>query len=91
MLLGSLMMPIEALSGGLKTLALCLPTSQAMMVFTGQAGWEKSAIILVAGAVLGFAVAAFLFEWDAKNPRPLWQKAFAVVAILPYIAAAFRP
>ena len=89
MLLGSLMMPIEALSGSLKTIAVCLPTSLAMMIFTGQPGWEKSAAILGAGAVLGFAVAAFLFEWDAKNPRPIRQKVFAIVAILPYIAAAF--
>ncbi len=89
MLLGSLMMPIEALSGSLKTIAICLPTSQAMLLFTGKAGWEASAVILGAGALLGFTVAASLFEWDAKNPRPLRQKAFAIIAILPYAAAAF--
>lgn len=88
MLLGSLMMPLETLSGGLKTLALCLPTSQAMILFAGGAGWEKAALLLGLGAILGFAVAAFLFEWDARNPKPLWQKSLALVALIPYFAAA---
>jgi len=89
MLLGSLMMPPETLSGGLKTFSLCLPTSQAMILFSGAPGWENAAIILGLAAIVGFAVAAFLFEWDAKNPKPLWQKSLALAAILPYVGSAF--
>ncbi len=42
--------------------------------------------MLVASAVLTFAVAAYSFNWDRKNATRRGHPALALLAILPFVA-----
>ncbi len=81
------MTPPGALPPALDRLSLLLPARQAMIAFAGGRGALASLLVLAAGALLSFAAAARLFEWDdarGRGARRLW----ALVALLPYAASA---
>lgn len=95
MILGGLMFPSSMLPAGLARIGLLLPTTYAMQVFTGlaydlptQGGVLQPALILLAGSLLAFALALYLFTWDALDSRQRRRAPLAVLALLPYILGA---
>jgi ABC-2 type transport system permease protein len=87
-MLGGLMMPASILPEGLSRLALLFPASHAMRAFAGGSGAALSFALLAAGAILAFAAALALYEWDQKNARAPLRKLLAVAAFAPYLVAA---
>jgi ABC-2 type transport system permease protein len=53
--------------------------------FSGPAG---SVGVLAAGAVLSFVLAAVLFQWDTRASQPNRKALAALLALVPYVAAA---
>lgn len=93
MLLGGLMVPVETLPSGAQVAALLLPTTWLAQleqaVVYGREVLVDPALataVLVASAVLTFAVAAYSFNWDSKNATRRGHPALALLAILPFLA-----
>ena len=91
MLLGGLMLPYSMLPEAMRKAALLLPTTHAMNAFRGLAQgmvadfnplW--SVIILLAGGVLAFGLAVYLFDWDSRTPTRRGHPLLALLALLPY-------
>jgi ABC-2 type transport system permease protein len=92
MLLGGLMVPLETLPSGARVAALLLPTTWlAQLEQATVYGREVlvapalAAAVLIASAVLTFAVAAYSFNWDRKNTTRRGHPALALLAILPFV------
>ncbi len=93
-LLGGLMVPLSILPDAFRRIALLLPSSHGMILFkalgypqAGQAFPWLSLAVLGGGAVLSFALAAWIFQWDSRASQPN-RKAFAALAMLvPYAIA----
>ena len=92
MLLGGLMVPLESLPDGAQVAALLLPTTwlaqlEQATVYGREilVAPELAAAVLVASAVLTFAVAAYSFSWDRKNATRRGHPALALVAIMPFV------
>ena len=91
MVVGGIMMPTELLPESIRHLGLLLPSSYGMSAFQGMAMGQTGAvdprwsllILLTAGAV-AFALAAYLFQWDSRNPTRSRRPVLAVLAMLPY-------
>lgn len=95
MLLGGMMVPAEMLPGTFVRIAHVLPTSYAMQSFLGLAYGRETlyspvvgVLILVAGGLMAYALAAFLFSWDKQNNDRRKHPALAALALLPYLAGA---
>ncbi len=94
MMAGGLMVPLQMLPEALMRVARLLPASYAMDAFKGLAmgipvGYDPlwGVLILLASALLAFALALYLFSWDSKNTarrNPL----LALLVLLPYILGA---
>ncbi|MCX6069811.1 MAG: ABC transporter permease [Chloroflexi bacterium] len=92
MILGGLMLPSSLLTGALGKVALLLPTTYAMDAFaglamgqgTGSHAWQSVGILL-AGGLMAFGLALFLFSWDSKNSTRRGHPALALLAWLPYV------
>jgi ABC-2 type transport system permease protein len=92
MILGGLMLPSSMLKGVLGKVALILPTTYTMDAFAGLAmgnsagshAWQSVGILL-AGGLMAFGLALFLFSWDSKNSTRRGHPALALLAWLPYI------
>ncbi len=94
MLIGGLMMPFDFLPPGAQTVARLLPATHAMNAYNGLAyGLETpfsataSLAILLTGGVLAFVLAILLFNWDRQNRTARLHPAFALLAMLPYVAS----
>ena len=103
-ILGGLMVPPAALPTALQRIALLLPAAHSMRAFAavgadasgaslvigraGLAGAAGSVLVLAAGAVLSFVLAALLFQWDTRASQPNRKALAALVALVPYLAAA---
>jgi ABC-2 type transport system permease protein len=96
MILGGLMLPTSILPKALGKIALILPTTYAMNAFRGLAMnlpadfdplW--SVIILLAGAILGFGLAIYLFNWDSSDAGQRKRAPWALIALLPYVLGVF--
>lgn len=93
-ILGGLMVPLSILPGGLQRVALLLPATHSMKVFTdlgmpGSAGTPWLSIcVLAASAALSFGLAALLFEWDSRTSQPSRKAIAAILGIAPYAVAA---
>lgn len=94
MVIGGVMFPGELLPADLSRVALILPATHAMRALraaggmAGAAGGGQSVLVLLAGGALALLLAVRLFSWDprqAERRHPAW---LAVLAILPYAAAA---
>jgi len=92
MLIGGLMIPYSMLPGALGKVALLFPATHAMNVFQGLAQNQVTAfdplwsvLILLAGGILSFALANYLFCWDSRNTTRRGHPALALVALLPYV------
>jgi ABC-2 type transport system permease protein len=102
-ILGGLMVPMSILPDALKRVALLLPATHCMAVFTGlggigaatgTSGGSGAAIpwmslgVLGASVVLTFGLAALLFQWDTRASQPGRKAFLAILAAAPYVAAA---
>jgi len=92
MLIGGLMVPMDTLPRGAQVAALLLPTTWlAQLEQATVYGREVlvdpalAAAVLVASAVVTFAVAAYSFNWDRKNATRRGHPALALLAILPFV------
>ncbi len=92
MILGGMTgMPPELLPESLGRLARLLPPTHAMQAF---AGWAMQATmsptarlslaILVAGGLLSFGLAIYLFDWDRHNDTRRGHPLMGLLALLPY-------
>ena len=92
--LGGIMVPTSMLPPVLQRLSLLLPATHAMRVFAGLAMPGGSGIpwlsigVLCAGAAVSLVLARLLFEWDTRAAAPSRRAWLAVLAIVPYAAAA---
>ena len=95
MILGGLMVPSSILPKALSPVGLLLPTTYAMRVFSGLAynqpvegGVLFPIIVLLAGTLLAFGLALYLFTWDAPDSRQMKRMPLALLALVPYIIGA---
>ncbi len=96
MLLGGIMMPSSFLPESVARISTILPPSHAMNALNGLAmGVDTivdpwwSVIILLAGGVLAFALAIYLFKWDQHDDTQRGHPLLALLAIVPYLVALF--
>jgi ABC-2 type transport system permease protein len=94
-ILGGLMVPSSLLPPALQRISLLLPATHGMRVFTalgmGDAAQPVpvlSICVLAVSALLSFALAAFLFEWDSRASQPSRRAIAAILGAAPYAAAA---
>jgi len=94
MILSGLMIPFDMLSPAMQRVSLLLPATHAMNAFRGLAyGWETSfsavwsLVILLAGGLIAFALAVFLFQWDNHNPNRRLSPFLAILVLVPYLIA----
>ena len=92
MLIGGLMIPYSMLPGALGRVGLLLPATYAMNVSQGLAQNQViafdplwSVLILLAGGILSFGLANYLFCWDSRNTTRRGHPALALLALLPYV------
>ncbi len=91
-LLGGIMVPPSVMPSVFQRIGLLLPASHAMRVFGGlayggAAPWGSLGV-LAASILLSFMLAALLFEWDSRAAEPSRKAYAALLALLPYAAAA---
>lgn len=94
MLIGGLMLPSSLLPDAFGKVGLLLPSSHAMNAFKGWALGQTasfdplwSVIILLAGGILSFGLAIYLFSWDSRNATRRGHPALALLALVPYVIA----
>jgi len=92
MLIGGLMIPYSMLPGALGKVGLLLPATHAMNAFQGLAQNQVTAfaplwsvLILLAGGILSFGLANYLFCWDRLNTTRRGHPALALLVLLPYV------
>jgi len=92
MLIGGLMIPHSMLPGALAKVGLLLPATYAMNAFQGLAQNQVTAfnplwsvLILLAGGILSFGLANYLFCWDRLNTTRRGHPALGSLALVPYI------
>jgi ABC-2 type transport system permease protein len=94
MLLGGLMMPLEILPAGAQRFAVLLPPAHAMQALLGY-GYGlptnldplRALVVLLAGGLLAFGLALYLFSWDSQNATRRGHPALALLALVPYVVA----
>lgn len=96
MLLGGLMLPLNALPESIRPFSLLLPTAHAMQAYLGLAYNQPtlfdplaSVAILLSGGLLAFGLAIYLFSWDAQVGVRRGHPLMALLAIVPYLVALF--
>lgn len=96
MLLGGIMMPSNILPESVARFSTILPPAHAMGAFNALAMGRETAfdpwgsvIILLAGGVLAFALAIYLFKWDQHDDTQRGHPLLALLAITPYVAGLF--
>jgi len=96
MLLGGLMMPASLLPGALARISRLLPAMNATNAFAGLAmGGEVTyspwgaVIVLLAGGVVAFLLATFLFTWDSRDQGRRGRRIWALLALVPYLVGMF--
>lgn len=95
-LIGNLMVPVEALPPSIQPLAGLFPSTYAMTVIQRYAyGMETiynpqiSLVILLASMLISFWLALYLFNWDSQNQTRRGHPLMALLAILPYLIGVF--
>lgn len=90
--LGGLMLPYSMLPGGMQKVAQLLPATHAMNGFRGlgqnlETAFDPfwSVIILLAGGILSFALALYLFAWNDSHTGRKRYPQLAFLALLPYL------
>jgi len=92
MMLSGMMVPADLLPEAFVKISHLLPATYAMQSFLGLAYGRESlynplmgALVLLAGTVLAFALAGYLFNWDSSNNNRRGHPALAFLAQLPYL------
>lgn len=92
MLLGGLMLPVVALPARIQPLAALLPSTYLMQAFEGLAFGRPtlfnpvtSTLVSLAAAVLAFALAVYLFNWDSRNQTRRGHPLMALLVLVPYL------
>jgi ABC-2 type transport system permease protein len=92
-ILGGLMFPTSFLPAGLQRVALLLPATHSMRVFTGlgMPGSESvpwlSIGVLAASVIFSFGLSALIFEWDSRASVPSRKAWAALLGIVPFAVA----
>jgi ABC-2 type transport system permease protein len=96
MLLGGIMMPSSFLPESVARVSTLLPPAHAMNALNALAmGLETafdswiSVIILLAGGILAFALAIYLFKWDQHDDTQRGHPLLALLALAPYVVGLF--
>jgi ABC-2 type transport system permease protein len=91
MLLGGMMLPYSQLPEAVGRVARLLPATLAMNAFRGLAldlaadfDTLGSLIILLAGGVLAFGLAIYLFNWDRRNATRRGHPLLALLVLVPF-------
>jgi ABC-2 type transport system permease protein len=94
MLLGGLMMPMNMLPASVQRISALLPATHAMQAYQGLAFGQQTVIeplvsllVLLAGGLLAFALAIYLFSWDSRNTSRRGHPALALLALAPCLVA----
>ncbi len=95
MILGGLMVPTSLLSPILYRVSLLLPTTYAMNAWQALAfnmdylfnPWV-ALLVLLAGSILAFGLAIYLFTWDSKNRRAGRSSLLGLLVLVPYVLGA---
>jgi ABC-2 type transport system permease protein len=92
MLLGGMMLPYSQLPEAVGRVARLLPATLAMNAFRGLAldlgadfSTLGSLLILLAGGILAFALAIYLFNWDRRNTTRRGHPLLALLVLIPYL------
>jgi ABC-2 type transport system permease protein len=95
MMLSGMMVPTSMLPKALNKVGLLLPPTYALHAFQGLGQGQASGVnpwaavaILLAGGVLAFGMAIFLFSWDSQNTTRRGHPALALLAMVPYVVGA---
>jgi len=95
MIIGGFFIPQNLLPDTLKKIGLLLPSTHAINLFryysyNQSIGYNPvwSLVILIAGGILSFGLAIYLFNWDSQNKTRRGHPTFAFFAILPFIIGA---
>jgi ABC-2 type transport system permease protein len=98
MMLGGMMVPTGMLPASLAAASRLLPASHAMQAYLGLAyrevtNWDPiwAVGVLLAGGLLAFIMAVYLFNWDSQNKSRRASPLVALLALVPYITAALLP
>ena len=93
MLIGGLMLDLELLPATVRRFSGLLPSTYAMQAYRGLADGAETVLdrtmsvtVLAAGGIVAFGLAVALFSWDRKNATRRLHPAFALLAIVPYLA-----
>lgn len=96
MLLGGMMLPYSQLPETAGRIARLLPATLAMNAFRGLAmdltadfSTLGSLVILLAGGMLAFGLAIYLFNWDRHNATRRGHPLLALLILLPYAIGTF--
>ncbi len=94
MLIGGLMVPLSILPASIVPVSLLLPTTHAMQAALGLAYGQATVVpplvslmVLACGGLAAFALATYLFNWDARNASRRGHPLMALLAWLPYLLA----
>jgi len=91
-LLSGMMFPFEMLPAGARKVAQLLPATQAMNAFKALAMGSSadfapwaSVLVLLAGGLVAFGLAVYLFSWDRRNATQRGHPLLALGFLLPYV------
>jgi ABC-2 type transport system permease protein len=94
-MLGGLMVPSEMIPDTFAVFARLLPATHAMNAMRGLAYGQATAfspggslLVLLAGAVVGVALAVWLFQWDRKAEGRRVSPAWGILVLVPYALGA---
>jgi len=95
-LIGNMMVPVEALPASIQPLAGLFPTTYAMTVIQHYAyGMQTvfdpqiSLVILLVSIVISFGLALFLFNWDSQNQSRRGNPLLGLLAMAPFVLGIF--
>lgn len=92
-LLGNMMVPLEALPESIQPISGLFPTTYGMTVFQHYAYEQEtildpavSVLVLLSSIIICLALALFLFRWDSQNQTRRASPLLGLLAIVPYLA-----
>ncbi len=95
-LVGNMMVPLEALPEGLRAISGLFPTTYGMTVIQHYAyGMETildpvvSLLVLISSILISLALALYLFNWDNQNRSRRGNPLMGLIAILPFVLGIF--
>jgi ABC-2 type transport system permease protein len=91
-IIGGLMVPRSALTGALAKIGSLMPSTYSVQVYDSLArgmGLDAKAvlavIVLLAGGILAFALASYLFSWDSHNTTRRSSGWLALAVAVPFV------